>query len=97
MKKLHLVLVLIISLSTVGGIGYKAYGHFAKAEYVAQLAMRLDNKITQDKIDKIQERLWALEDRYGSFELMPQSVKEEYRLLLEIKERLTKQVGGVER
>ena len=37
---------------------------YARASYVQSVAERLDNKIIQDKMDNLQERMWKLEDRW---------------------------------
>jgi len=87
MKKISLIIGIVIGITTISGLAYKGYGHFAKTEYVMQLSMRLDNKIIQDRIDKIQERMWSLEDRYIDRD-MPKAVMEEYRQLKIEKEHL---------
>ena len=50
--------------------------------------LRLDQKIIQDRINAIQERLWRLQDKYGDIvENMPEMIRDQYRRLLkEIKE-----------
>ena len=47
---------------------------------------RLDLKILSDKIDGIQRRQWALEDRYEN--KMPEDIKKEYRELQIEKDQL---------
>ena len=63
---------------------------WAKAEVVQALSKdldlvgkRLDQKIIQDRINAIQERLWRLEDKYGSIIAdMASAIRDQYRRLL---------------
>ena len=41
-------------------------GRYAKAVVVSQVSERLEKKIIQDRMEKIQERMWAMEDRWGA-------------------------------
>lgn len=48
---------------------------------VEALSKRLDNKIQEDRLHAIQQRLWALEDRYGGIKVpkAPTEVSKSYR------------------
>lgn len=71
--------------------GVSAYEtKFATAEDISNirkdvelLGERLENKIQEDRIHALQERIWKLEDRYGGVMVpqAPQAVKEHYREL----------------
>lgn len=89
-KKCSAIFALIIALAAVAGIVSKLDDRWAKAAQVKQLEMRLDQKIDADRINQIQQRIWILEDRYKSPDKMPQSVREEYRVLRDEKDRLEK-------
>ena len=53
------------------------------------LAQRLDQQIQFDKIDRLQQRMWVLEDRHKPKPLCdwPQTDRDEYRRLVEDKRR----------
>ena len=42
-----------------------AVGVSALAAKIEMVSERLETKIVQDRMDKIQERMWAMEDRWG--------------------------------
>ena len=54
----------IISVCVLFGFAFGAITYFATAEDLDMLAMRLDQKILDDRIFTIQKRIWQLEDRY---------------------------------
>ena len=87
MKKLSLILSIIISSTVLFGVGWTIDNHYAKANKVQLVELRLDQKITQDKMDWLQNRIWKLEDRYHN-KPMPPSVKEECRRLRQELKRL---------
>ena len=89
-KKCSAILALIIAAAAVAGLIAKLDERWAKAAQVKQLEMRLDQKIDGDRMNQIQERMWTLEDRYKAVDKMPQSVREEYRVLKDEKDRLEK-------
>lgn len=72
-----LSLIALVSL-ILGGMAY-----FAKADDLKLVELRLDQKITNDQIMQLQNRLWQLEDRHDGkrCDEWPQSVKEEHRKL----------------
>ena len=60
----------IISIFTLLGFTFGIYfyidSHYAKCADVKIIEQRLDYKIESDKLITTQERLWKLEDRFGS-------------------------------
>lgn len=81
----------LIALCTLIGIVFSGYfyfeSHYALAKDLKKVETRLDYKITSDQLESIQERIWKIEDRFYN-KNMPNTVKEEYRNLLEDKEDL---------
>lgn len=88
LKKISVILGLIISLTVIVGAAAKLDGRWAKTERLVMVEQRLDQKIIQDRINAIQERLWRLQDKYGDMVAnMPEAIRDQYRRLLkEIKE-----------
>jgi archaellum component FlaC len=88
MKKISVILGLIIALTVIVGAGAKLDRRWAKADQLVMVAQRLDQKIIQDRINAIQERLWRLEDKYGNIIAdMASTIRDQYRRLLkEIKD-----------
>ncbi len=95
-KKIMTISGLIIALAAVWGLLRSLDQYVAKAEQLKQVEMRLDQKIDADRVDRVQERIWKLEDRYEAVGRMPQSVKEEYRDLkqeqIRLEEKLKKSI-----
>jgi len=88
LKKISVILGLVISLTVIVGAGAKLDRRWAKTDQLVMVAQRLDQKIIQDRINAIQERLWCLEDKYGNtIADMPETIRDQYRRLLkEIKD-----------
>jgi len=88
LKKISVILGLVISLTVIVGAGAKLDRRWAKADQLVMVAQRLDQKIIQDRINAIQERLWRLEDKYGNIIAdLPETIRDQYRRLLkEIKD-----------
>ena len=80
-KRVSVILALLVSLSVLTGIVFKLDSRWAKAKDVQQLAKRLDQKIALDRAKALQERMWMLEEKFGSPDNMPKEIKKEYRLL----------------
>ena len=92
MKKLsrgtvQALLVIFISVCSMIALLFQVDSRWVKPDVaeaqqaqIEQLALRLDQKIMQDKADFLQRRMWKLEDRYGHD--MPPTVLNEYRHLL---------------
>lgn len=80
LKKVSVIVGITVGLLTIGGGVVAVCDYFAKAEDLKLVEYRLDQKIRQDNCNRIQDRIWMLEDRYRGKD-MPKSVKEEYRTL----------------
>ncbi len=81
-KKLSTIIGLILALITLIGVIYTYDQSKAKASDLMLTNQRLDQKIMDDRADRVQERIWKLEDRYEN-KKMEQVIKDEYRLLQE--------------
>lgn len=64
--------------------------HMNLEQQLEQVSMRLDNKIIQDDMSAIQQRIWKLEDRYEN--APSQELKDEIRELESDKEELELQL-----
>jgi chromosome segregation ATPase len=98
------IIAVITGLCTLLGTAFTVDARYAKIEdiqeilvHVDQVDNRLEIKIKKDRCNSLQERMWKLEDRYGSeVDKMPQAIREQYRelkkeydeLQMEIKELL---------
>lgn len=92
-KRLQIIIAIILGVITLTGLAYSKYSDLAKVEYVARVEQRLDQYITQDRADWLQEQIWKLQDRYDGL-VMPREAKERLRRLereLEKLERKFKQ------
>jgi len=85
----------IIGILVIIGVFFGAYQYqesrYAKCGELKAIEQRLDYKILTDQSQSIQQRIWTIEDRYKGKE-MPDSVKEEYRKLLEDKKRAEQKI-----
>jgi hypothetical protein len=90
-------LALIAAIASFIGMTFALDGRWAKAEDVDKLAIRLEQKIAQDRARDLQQRQWTLEDRYGNVKKMPKSVSEEYRNVLAEREQLLKSMQNKEK
>jgi archaellum component FlaC len=79
-----------MSLPTIVGILFNIDNRWAKAAELKKLELRLEQKIQQDRVDALQERIWKLEDRYPEINKMPVEVKDEYRQIKNEKDALEK-------
>ena len=91
MEHARIYLTVFISLTVIVGIGISVDGRYAKAEEVTTAQKQITDVLEgiqgelkemkqETRRDKLQNRIWALEDRYQTMQ-MPQSVLEEYRQL----------------
>ena len=89
-KKLSIVLGCVVASITILTFTYKVYSSVAKTEdliavdeKIELVSSRLEQKITQDRINNLQQRIWMLEDRYGGpgVPLAPPEIKKEYRAI----------------
>ena len=93
LKKISIIIGLIISLTVLVGAGAKLDRRWAKADRLAMVEQRLDQKIIQDRINAIQERLWRLEDKFGSIiASLPETIRDQYRRLLKEMKDLEKRL-----
>ena len=70
---------------------------YAKRPDVILVEQRLDAKIANDKVDRLQERAWRYEDRYGErLEKAPREAKEEYRQIKQEKNRAEQQLKALD-
>jgi hypothetical protein len=71
-----------VVLAALVGTIFTLDDRWAKAAEVKRVELRLDQKILNDRIDRLQERIWKLEDRYGGpAKIRDPAVLEEYRKL----------------
>lgn len=77
----------------VFGASYFLEDRYASAKDLDLIAMRLEQKIQQDRSSALQQRIWKLEDRYEGE--MPVEVYDEYRLLKEDKNRIDLMLRGL--
>jgi hypothetical protein len=77
-KKASAVIALIMAMAAML-VGLD--NQYARAAAVKRLELRLDQKMLADRQDKIQERIWKLEDRYPSQEVARPQDKEQWRKL----------------
>ena len=70
-------------------------GRYALQERLILVEQRLEEKIDSDKALVLQQRQWTLEDRYqgDGVPSAPPSVKEEYRQVRSLRERLLRSGG----
>jgi len=93
LKKISIIIGLIISLTVLVGAGAKLDRRWAKADRLTMVEQRLDQKIIQDRINAIQERLWSLEDKFGSIiASLPETIRDQYRRLLKEMKDLEKRL-----
>ena len=87
MKKLAALIGITIGICTLIGIILTTDSYFAKASEVKMLEYRVDQKIIQDYTRDLQERIWKIEDRFGTdCSTMPEGVRTTYRELKAEKE-----------
>lgn len=66
---------------TIGSAYFAIDAHYAKAEEVKKIELRLEQKIIADRSDKLQERIWKYEDRYPNRGIAPREVQDNWRIL----------------
>jgi hypothetical protein len=90
------ILIVILSLITFAGIIWNIQTYldnrYAFATEVKKIEQRLDIKILNDQFFNIQERIWRLEDYYEG-RVMPITVKDEYRKLINEKDLLENELN----
>jgi hypothetical protein len=94
------VAVILTLISLISAV-LAAESHYAKQSYVAFVQYRLDQKITVDQRDDIQNQVWKIEDRYrkedGTVDenKMPPDMREQYRKLKDNLEEKQKEVDWI--
>ena len=91
----HAIALLALVSMLFGGYFY-VDSRYALAGDVKNLSERLENKIIEDKLSNIQQRIWKIDDRYEE-KIMPDSVKEEYRQLIEDKTDLLNKLKATDK
>lgn len=95
LKKISIMLAILVATITISKSLLKLDTRWAKTKYVKTVEskvevietdvhfveLRLEQKILRDDLRQQQQRIWDLEDRYGSLDNMPPEVKNEYRNL----------------
>ena len=77
-----------------GGVNWIEH-YYAHEDDVMLIEQRLDEKIQGDYYDRLQQRIWRLEDRYGpQAQKGPESVREEYRQLMNEKQQMEGRASG---
>ena len=59
----------IIAITTIVALAFSGNAYLAKAKDLQLLAMRVEQKIVNDQIYNLQERLYNYEDRHGCVDL----------------------------
>lgn len=95
MKKLTSILGICVAIITIFGGFIAVDAHYAEKTEVQLISQRLDQKILQDRLHNVQDRIWRLEDRYQTIENMPDLVREEYRKLLLEKEQILNELQNM--
>jgi len=93
LKTTSAVLAFILTISSAVALLFSLDSRWAKAAELKKVQYRLEQKIQQDRVDALQERLWKLDDRFERD--MPQAVKDEYRKLEKEKIELEKYIEKV--
>jgi len=101
-KRIATIISIVIGLCTLVGLGYKYDQRLAKAEDVntsiQKLSIRLEQKIQEDRLGNIQERLWRVEDRYGTdCSKMPVDACDTYRRLGEEKKKILRLLDSMKK
>ena len=68
-------------VATIVGGYFVIDSHYAKAEEFKKLEMRVEQKILSDRVDRLQERIWKLEDRYPQRVQAPNPIQQQWREL----------------
>lgn len=78
------IIAVVSFIIAVGTVIVALDAHYAKAQALQRLELRMDQKILVDRQDKVQERIWRLEDRYkNDIRNANDTDKEQWRKLIE--------------
>jgi len=103
MRAIRLILPVLILLSMAFGTYFFIDNRYARSEDLERLERRLEYAITADALERTQQRIWTILDRYecitedDCIRDMPQTVLEELRQLEEKKTRLEKRLDALEK
>lgn len=90
----------ILTVLSLAGVLFAAFfwleNHFAKLERLLQLERRVELKVTTDRLQAVQNRLWTLEDRIRT-DHHDQTATEEVRKLMEEKDELRKKLEELQK
>ena len=86
MSNLQKIIGLVMGLSGIISLAFGADAYFAKAEKLAMVEKRLEQKIIQDRASSLQEQIWRLEDRYRDKPKDPDTIDRERRLKKELQD-----------
>lgn len=91
----------LTALATIVGTLYSGGSwvdtRYAHQEDLVLVGMRLEEKLQGDQAERIQNRMWRLEDRYSpSMANAPDSVKEEYRELGAQRQEIQRRLQRIE-
>lgn len=97
-----IIISIASAISIIFGVYFYNEARYASAkdlketkEYTQKVEKRLDHKILNDNLHEIQKRIWILDDKYEK--KMPDTVKEEYRELMEKKEQLREELKNLKK
>lgn len=89
MTKLSTIIGISVAVCGLIGSIIAVDARYATSARVEMVELRLDQKIVQDRVQALQERMWKLEDRYGKDKAQQ---TEEYRRLVVEREMLMRKV-----
>ena len=96
LKKFEKLVNPILTVIAVTSMLFTVDAYYAKASAVEKLEMRLEQKILQDRQDKVQERMWTLEDRFIKKERVPREVTDQIRRLQIEKDEIKRKLDVIE-
>ena len=87
-----------VALTTVSIVSalFAVDAYYAKAEAVDKLEIRLEQKILNDRYDRVQERIWKLEDRFIAQEKAPVETKRSWRELQLERDDIHRKLDAIE-
>ena len=98
LNKAATIITILIGIPIIVSTIIAFENHWASAEdmknvqqSIVQINKRLDQKILEDRLSNIQNRIWILEDRYKNTD-MPVEIKKIYRSLVTEKDKLIKRL-----
>lgn len=87
------VITIVTLISIVFGVYFYNEKRYALAAELNLVAERLDQKISEDRSNNLQQRIWKIEDKYGNEKKMPKEIKDEYRQLKNEKESIDRRLN----